>query len=221
MFDELIGEIKKLDNELNEISKNINFDKCDEKNQYLYAKFTILYGKFLTKELELINNYSDFKKEKIKWLIRSWIIIILCNINMFLNISTFSFLLLIFGNVFATSVLLSDLIKDTKCRNSIKECKNNIRSHELYKQLSYVFKSKKNTNLKDKDKDLFDKALDVILCSLYYNNVEIENLTDDIRVMMIKILQSDLETEENDLEYLLSMAREKNKVVNPTLELKR
>ena len=164
----------------------------------------------LTKEILLLN------KESINTIIRTFILV---SINLLvLVICPPSLMLLILTNI----INLYNIICNVDIKNDVKKC------NEAYKYImetSLEDMTVKAHNIMGKyDKkileqstptiDDFDKANQIITCYLYFTKYTLPEITPNLKNIIIKILQEDLNTNESNMEVLLKQAKDKVKKSN-------
>ena len=211
---------KEIDKIMEEVSNLTNgLFASDELSKYksylLDLKLHILERNYdnIISEIQKINEKENNKYDRIN----NFILLITILAFVFAFVSPYIFLVLIYISMYGCrrmDVISEDRKKELKnFASKVKDSKDIFEcSYSLIKSKSNIVVSDKKVLSEEEVKniDLANKYIDMVL-----NGEAIPEISPEVQNVVISLLQSDLNTQENDLEKLLIMASEKtiNEVV--------
>lgn len=207
-----IEKFKKIEDELEDILVKMRGNDSSKINMLLYSKayllskkYAIVSREFNIKFNEFLSDYIDIKKKAI-------ILTILNLIVLFMNLGIPLTLVLSLLCVGYNTYYISDILKN----------KNNIDETIIFMQSSYCNMISKMEECKsiitqqlnsEKVKVVnlldYEYCVDIIMNYVYDSNYKLDDLSENNKNLIIKILQNDLNIEESDLNKLLSMYKDK------------
>ena len=201
-----IEQFKIIENEVDIILNNMNSSSFECK-KLLYSKALLLYKKYslINKEFDavLVNFLKDFKDTKI----RVGILIILNIFALLLNNSITIFILITMLCMGYNVYFLRDIYKEKKVIDETIIVNHNTFNNILEKvnKCKELLVDKSNSV---KTLDNFDYAIDIIMNYVINNNYNINDISDEIKDLIVKIIKYDLNTDINDINQLLNMYKE-------------
>lgn len=209
---ELEKQIKKIIGEVDKLTKDVLKEEeiSAYKSYLLDIKLHILEGHYdeLVKEIRNILKSEDKKYDILNILVLLGII--LSFIIAFIN--PYIFLLLVYITTYGCRRL--NTINDDR-KNETKNFESEVSDLKSIFQDSYTMLKTKSNIFKDSDRDSLDseELKNITLANKYIdmvlNGEAIPSISPVIEATVIKLLQSDLGTNENNIEKLLMMAHDK------------
>jgi len=222
-----LKELSEVENQISKIYYNImsSNEISVYKEQLLSTKLNLLAFKIES----ISNSIIYYKKLETKKIVKKIILTILLEIISFVMI----FISLAVSLIMQPIILLS-AVKIIGDYISNDEEKLNARIIERLTEIRNIANNcdtfmtakitKREERLSEQRMKLKAESLDVDLANEYLGNYintgELPEISDNIKETLIKMLQEDLETEESDLEALLSLASDKFLMKNLNEELK-
>lgn len=204
-------EFESIEKEIKLVEEKMEKVESIELAYLLYYKTAILFLKFDILCFYAFKKAADLKSERSENFRNIFVLYILDLINLSINYEkisslVLSFLIVGFGNI----SLLDTHLKTEKISNLLNWIKNDTKIFDSVITIQHIFNNINNkNNISEEESKKFNKILDFIYDYLYSENATRKYISDDEKEIIVKLLQLDLETNEEDCYKLLDMAKEK------------
>ena len=207
-----IEKIKKIEDELEDILVKMRGNDSSKINMLLYSKayllskkYAVVSREFNIKFNEFLSDYIDIKKKAIILTILNLIVLFM---NLGIPLTIILSLLCVGYNTYYISDILKNksnidetiiFMQNSYCNiiSKMEECKSIITQQLNSEKVKVV-------NLLD-----YEYCVDIIMNYVYDSNYKLDDLSENNKNLIIKILQNDLNIDESDLYKLLSMYKDK------------